>query len=100
MKRKLACAGQRRLLPRAWAPAVSRISKAEIRRLGRRAHVKRIAGVVYDEVRDALRQYVSRLVGSARLYMEHARRNTITPMDIAHALKRHGHTVYGLHGAH
>ena len=71
------------------------ISRAEIRRAARRGGVKRIAGVVYDDIRNILRDYLERIIPHAALYAEHARRKTITAMDVVHALKKNGTTTYG-----
>ena len=71
------------------------ISRAEIRRAARRGGVKRISGLVYEEVRGILRNYLQRIIPDAALYAEHARRKTITAMDVVHALKKNGTTAYG-----
>nr|XP_021500552.1 histone H4-like [Meriones unguiculatus] len=50
------------------------ITKPAIRRLARRGGVKRIS------------------------YTEHAKRKTVTAMDVVYALKRQGRTLYGFGG--
>ncbi|VAH01917.1 unnamed protein product [Triticum turgidum subsp. durum] len=57
------------------------ITKPAIRRLARRGGVKRISGLIYEET-----------------YTEHARRKTVTAMDVVYALKRQGRTLYGFGG--
>ncbi|KAJ6863125.1 H3 [Populus alba x Populus x berolinensis] len=52
------------------------ITKPAIRRLARRGNV----------IRDAV------------TYTEHARRKTVTAMDVVYALKRQGRTLYGFGG--
>ncbi|CAG8466276.1 7485_t:CDS:2 [Scutellospora calospora] len=57
-----------------------------IRRLARRGGVKRISGLIYEETRDAV------------TYTEHAKRKTVTSLDVVYALKRQGRTLYGFGG--
>ena len=71
------------------------ITKPAIRRLARRGGIKRIAGVLYDAVRHVLRDFVDSVVKDACIYAEHAKRKTITALDVVHALKRKGRTMYG-----
>ncbi|VDO63797.1 unnamed protein product [Heligmosomoides polygyrus] len=44
--------------------------------------------------RPAIRR-LARRAGNAVTYCEHARRSTVTIMDIVYALKRKGQTLYG-----
>lgn len=74
------------------------ITKPAIRRLARRGGVKRISGLVYDEVRGVLKVFLTRVVRDAVTYTEHARRKTVTHMDVLYALKRQGRTLYGFGG--
>ena len=71
------------------------ICPAEIRRLARRGGVKRMSGLIYDETRDELKSFLTRVIGDAITYTEHARRKTVTTLDVIHALKRQGRTLYG-----
>lgn len=71
------------------------ITKPSIRRLARRGGVKRIAKEVYDETRYVLKEFIQNIVRDAVTYVEHARRKTVTAMDIVYALKRNGRTIYG-----
>jgi len=71
------------------------ITKPAIRRLARRGGVKRISGQVYDEIRTVLKNFVERVLHDTVTYTEHARRKTVTSMDIVYALKRQGRTLYG-----
>jgi histone H4 len=70
------------------------ISKPAIRRLARRGGVKRLSGLVYDETRNSLKLFLDRVLRDTISYMEHARRKTVTTMDVIYALKRQGHTLY------
>ena len=85
-----------RSLPRGQAH--QGISKPSIRRLARRGGVKRISGLIYDETRDVLRHFLENVIGDAVIYTEHAKRKTVTALDVVYALKRQGHTLYGWGG--
>jgi len=71
------------------------ITKPAIRRLARRGGVKRINGLIYDETRDVLRVFLGHAIRDATTYTWHARRKTVTVMDVIYALKRQGRTLYG-----
>ena len=74
---------------------VKSITKGAIRRLARRGGVKRIAAEVYDEVRDTLRTFVENVVRDATAYTEHAKRKTVTALDVVTALRKRGKIIYG-----
>lgn len=71
------------------------ISKPDIRRLARRGGVKRISGLVYEETRQVLRTFLGGIIKDSVIYMDHARRKTVTSMDVVMALKRNGRMLYG-----
>jgi histone H4 len=71
------------------------ITKPAIRRLARRGGVKRISALIYDESRAVLRSFLEGVIRDAVTYTEHARRKTVTAMDVVYALKRQGRTLYG-----
>ena len=71
------------------------ITKPAIRRLARRGGVKRISSLVYEETRGVLKIFLENVIRDAVAYTEHARRKTVTAMDVVYALKRQGHTIYG-----
>ena len=71
------------------------ITKPAVRRLARRGGVKRISQFVYDDARQALKGFLTGVVGNATTYTEHARRKTVTAMDVIYALKRNNRTLYG-----
>ena len=77
---------------------VQGISKPAIRRLARRGGVKRISGLIYEETRGVLRAFLENIIHDAVTYAEHARRKTLTSMDVVYALKRQGRTLYGFGG--
>ena len=74
------------------------ISKPAIRRLARRGGVKRISGLIYEETRSVLKVFLENVIRDAVTYTEHARRKTVTAMDVVYALKRQGRTLYGFGG--
>ena len=69
-----------------------------IRRLARRGGVKRISGLIYEETRGVLKVFLENVIRDAVTYTEHARRKTVTAMDVVYALKRQGRTLYGFGG--
>jgi histone H4 len=72
------------------------LSKGDIRRLARRGGVKRIGGMVYEEVGEVLRGFLRRVLHDTIEYAQYARRATVLPKDVVCALKRQGITLYGL----
>ena len=71
------------------------ITKPAIRRLARRGGVKRISGLMYEETRNVLKSFLEQVVKDSVTYTEHARRKTVTALDVVYALKRQGKTLYG-----
>ena len=74
------------------------ITKPAIRRLARRGGVKRISGLIYEETRGVLKVFLENVIRDAVTYTEHARRKTVTAMDVVYALKRQGRALYGFGG--
>ncbi|XP_067291786.1 histone H4-like [Pseudorasbora parva] len=80
------------------------ITKPAIRRLARRGGVKRISGLIYEETRTTphtrgvLKVFLENVIRDAVTYTEHAKRKTVTAMDVVYALKRQGRTLYGFGG--
>ncbi|VVC41935.1 Histone-fold,Histone H4, conserved site,Histone H4 [Cinara cedri] len=68
------------------------ITKPAIRR------VKRISGLIYEETRGVLKVFLENVIRDAVTYTEHAKRKTVTAMDVVYALKRQGRTLYGFGG--
>uniref|UniRef100_A0A915DYL0 Histone H4 n=1 Tax=Ditylenchus dipsaci TaxID=166011 RepID=A0A915DYL0_9BILA len=83
---------------RVFRDNIAGITKPAIRRLARRGGVKRISGHIYDETRKVLKTFLEIVIHDAVTYCEHARRKTVTSMDVVHALKRQGKTLYGFGG--
>jgi histone H4 len=71
------------------------ITKGSIRRLARRGGVKRISAEIYEEVRKTLKGFVEGVVRDATAYCEHAKRKTVTALDVVHALRKRGRVLYG-----
>jgi len=71
------------------------ITKPAIRRLARRGGVKRISSFIYEYTREILKFFLEGVIRDAITYTEHARRKTVTAMDVVYALKRQGRTLYG-----
>jgi len=71
------------------------ITKPAIRRLARRGGVKRISGLIYDETRGELKLFLESVFRESVTYTEHAKRKTVTSLDVIYALKRQGRTRYG-----
>ncbi|QWW24321.1 hypothetical protein CA7LBN_003155 [Candidozyma auris] len=69
-----------------------------IRRLARRGGVKRISALIYEEVRGVLKSFLENVIRDAVTYTEHAKRKTVTSLDVVYALKRQGRTLYGFGG--
>jgi histone H4 len=91
------------------------ITKPAIRRLARRGGVKRISAsmfllltsspshannisVIYEETRGVLKSFLESVIRDAVTYTEHAKRKTVTSLDVVYALKRQGRTLYGFGG--
>ncbi|TKC33959.1 hypothetical protein EI555_011268 [Monodon monoceros] len=69
------------------------ITKPAIRRLARRGGVKRISGLIYEETRGVLKVFLENVIRDAVTYTEHAKRKTVTAMDVV--LGALGHGVLG-----
>jgi histone H4 len=74
------------------------VTNGAIRRLARRGGVKRLSGLVYEETRNVLVDFVRKVIHDAVVYTEYAKRKTIVAMDVVLALKRQGRPIYGFGG--
>merc|ERR1719430_2563290 len=52
----------------------------------------------YEETRGVLKVFLDNVIRDAVTYTEHAKRKTVTAMDVVYALKRQGRTLYGFGG--
>ena len=74
---------------------IQRITKPAIRRLARRGGVKWMSGLVYEETRSVLKEFMEKILLNAITYTEHADRKTVNVVDVPHALERNARTLYG-----
>ncbi|EPZ32283.1 histone H4 [Rozella allomycis CSF55] len=75
--------------------AITGVTRGAIRRLARRGGVKRLSAAIYPEIRQCLKDFLTVTLRDAVTYTEHAKRNTVSTMDVVYALKRQGRTIYG-----
>jgi histone H4 len=71
------------------------VTKPAIRRLARRGGVKRISASIYEEARGVLKNFMENVIKDSVTYTEHARRKTVTAIDVVYSLKRQGKPIYG-----
>ncbi|XP_069054326.1 histone H4-like [Lepisosteus oculatus] len=69
------------------------ITKPAIRRLAHRGGVNRISRLNYEETRGVLKVFLENVTYTE--HAKHAKRKTVTAMDVVYALKRQGRTLYG-----
>ena len=77
---------------------INGVTKGSIRRLSRRGGVKRISGLIYEEVRTVLKHFLDGAVRDSIAFTECGKRKTVTALDVVYALKRQGRTIYGFGG--
>ena len=73
---------------------ISGITKPAITRLARKGGVKRLSGMVYEEIRGVLKVHLENLVRDCATSMEYARRNTLQLKDVMFGLEQTG-LAYG-----
>ena len=95
---KLGKIGAKRFKTKSMKETIMGVTKPAIRRLARRGGVKRLSSLIYDESRHVLRLFLESVIKDAIAYTEHSKRKTVTAIDIVHALKRQGKTIYGFGG--
>ena len=71
------------------------ITKPAMRRLARRAGIKRISQQTFASIRGLIQYFGEEVVRDAIVFMEHAGRKTVTAQDVVLALKRN--TTIGTH---
>ena len=52
-------------------------------------------GIIYEDARKALKTFMEDVVRDSITFTDHAKRRTVTALDVVHALKRRGKTLYG-----
>ena len=90
--------GAKRIATKSVKQHIMGVTKPAIRRLARRGGVKRISSLIYDETRTVLKAFLENVIRDSVTYTEHARRKTVTALDVVYALKRQGRTLYGFGG--
>mgnify|MGYP000922220817 FL=1 len=90
--------GAKRHAKKAIRETILGVTKPAIRRLARRGGVKRISALIYDEARMVLKGFLEQVIKDSVTYCEHAKRKTVTALDVVYALKRQGRTLYGFGG--
>jgi histone H4 len=71
------------------------VSQGSIRRLARRAGVKRISTPVYADIRSVLHTFVETTVKHATALTEYQKKKTVSASDIINALRKQGKALYG-----
>jgi len=69
------------------------ITKPAIQRIARRGGVKRISGLMYEEIRTVLKIYLEKVLRDATIITRHSRRKTVRLGDVLMALERQGHKL-------
>lgn len=90
-------AAKRKAAQRSTKPLIEGITKGAIRRLARRGGIKRIAYQIYGYSREAMMDFLDKLLRDALTYTEHSNRKTVTNMDVILAMKRQGKALLGFH---
>jgi hypothetical protein len=60
--------------------------------------ITNVVAVIYEETRGVLKTFLESVIRDAVTYTEHAKRKTVTSLDVVYALKRQGRTLYGFGG--
>jgi histone H4 len=71
------------------------ITKGSVRRMARRAGIKRMNGLLSDEVRSVLKSFVEKIISASVAYTEYSKKRTVTTGAVVAALKKNGRTLYG-----
>jgi len=73
----------------------SEIGKPSIRRLCRKAGVKRISGKIYEDVRAIMEEEMTTIIGHALTYAQYRAVKTVKTTDIVMAARRQGSVMAG-----
>ena len=87
-KQKISPTNKRRL--RVLQDNIQDISRPALQRIMRRAGIKRISGLVYDELRGVMKVYMEGIIKDMVVFVEHDRRKTVQIGDLEAALEMHG----------
>lgn len=69
---------------------IAGITKPALLRVLRRAGVKRVSGLMYEELRGVLKVWMENIVRDTVIFTEHARRKTVQLQDLEAALSNNG----------
>jgi histone H4 len=78
-----------------YRDAIQGVTSPAIKRLARRGGVKRISGLMAEEVRAVLKDFLEKVLIDSVTYCEYGKRKTVKSLDVVYALKRNGRTLYG-----
>ena len=70
--------------------------KTDIKRVARRAGVKRMSKSCFGDMFGALKEYLDKDLKVAATYAEHSKRKTLTAGDVVQAVKKRGKALYGV----
>ncbi|KAF2855706.1 histone-fold-containing protein [Plenodomus tracheiphilus IPT5] len=70
------------------------VTKGDIRRLARRGGIKRISAMVYNDIRQALKDRLTSVLKTAIAVVEYSGRKTITVADVIYSLNHQGTPLY------
>lgn len=56
--------------------------------------------VIYEETRGVLKTFLEGVIRDAVTYTEHAKRKTVTSLDVVYALKRQGRQYFSIYSPH
>ena len=71
------------------------ISNGGIKRLARRAGIKRISSDSFGAIREYYERFLEKLVNGAVNYCDCGHRKIVQPQDVVYALKLQGRNIYG-----
>ncbi|PSN62203.1 histone-fold-containing protein [Corynespora cassiicola Philippines] len=71
------------------------VTKGDIKRLARRGGIKRISGMIYDDVRQVMKERLENILRQCVAIVDLSGRKTVTVRDIIFTLNRFGQPVYG-----
>ncbi|ETN73714.1 core histone H2A/H2B/H3/H4 [Necator americanus] len=72
------------------------ITKADIRRVCRKAGVPRIGRGVHEEVQQLLENFLQKIIADVAILCDYYKRKTVLVEDIHQALQRQGRRLYGV----
>ena len=71
------------------------LTKPALRRLARRAGVKRVGGLVFEDTRHIIYSFLDVVIHDSIQLMDHCKRKTINANDVVQAAHNNGRELYG-----